>query len=314
MSTQAFGARRVSRSLREIARYLDEGIKVAGGIPPGQTVRLDLDPAPVTLTPRITNVSWLATGTSVLKLPQPNPVEVLVLGDDLTGADSFKIVSAVDNSTFEAHEIRDNTDERFKAKINLQNPTPGSYHAVTTNDAGQTVLRQDACRIEAAATPTPTPTPSPQPQPQPQPQPPGLQLGNVIPNHGIEGMSFHAVLLVLRGTPTRFYFTDLDGKRQQWTVEAVGQNDYGDHYGMASDALRAHIAETRQLHKDVDLVFLRIRLDSPQEKGKDANAKVLASKLRPRMFWLVAESDAPKGEDKLAFEVVQQPKGQVEKV
>ena len=63
-SIEAFGARRVRESLRSIGRYLDSATHLAEGIPPGETVRLDLE-AP---GPRLRSLHE-KTGTRKIKLP-----------------------------------------------------------------------------------------------------------------------------------------------------------------------------------------------------------------------------------------------------
>ena len=70
MSIEAFGTRRVSESLRAIARYIDDAAKIARGVPPGQVVRLDLEAAPTTVSPRLTGVLWdLGDSETVPSIP-----------------------------------------------------------------------------------------------------------------------------------------------------------------------------------------------------------------------------------------------------
>jgi hypothetical protein len=169
MSTQAFGSRRVTQSLKAIAKYLDDGARIAGGVPPGQVVRLDLEDAPSTVSPRLRSVLWVISDTetsssipvgdvedgatvvvSGVNLPEPgseNPVTVFKLVGPGTGTRYFQATAA---------DISLQSATGFKAALHLvptspETPPPlGSYDALVINAAGQTFLLADACSIEAS--------------------------------------------------------------------------------------------------------------------------------------------------------------------
>src|SRR5215470_6594347 len=65
MSIQAFGTRRVSESLNAINDYLDQAIRIADAIPPGQIIAATLAPVAGTVSPRLKTVLWqLSSGTT----------------------------------------------------------------------------------------------------------------------------------------------------------------------------------------------------------------------------------------------------------
>jgi hypothetical protein len=146
MSTEAFGSRRVSESLRAIAKYLDEGALIAGGIPPGQAVKLQLEPTPSTPGPRLIKVQVINTksGAGTVQL------DVLAVGENLESVSAFKLVGAPSGSTyFEASEIKPKDTGSFTAHITLTEPYPVSYHAFVVTKSGQTFLLRDALTIKA---------------------------------------------------------------------------------------------------------------------------------------------------------------------
>lgn len=263
MSTEAFGSRRVTESLRAIAKYLDDGARIAGGVPPGQVVRLDLEPTPGTPSPRLTNVLWEDNHSHVIKVgPGQTTLNVLVSGDNLDTARIFKLVGATSGSTyFETTDISNKAKTGFTARITLIDPSPVSYHAFVVNKARGTFLLERACAIERPAETEPEP---------------GLQLGGVMPNEGAPGDTVEAILLLLRGTSSdvsEVYVTDRQGTRTEWTVDIE-----------APQKRRG----SKQKYQGTEQVFLRITIPQDEESG---------------VFHLVAESTALNSEDRLAFYV-----------
>lgn len=179
MSIEAFGTRRVSESLKAIAKYIDDGAKIARGIQPGQVLDLDLKPAPVALSPRITSVLWEldndGTASSIhlddLDRDDPDGVVAVV---DVAGSDLlvvadpsedpitepimiFKLVGQGSSTThFEAFpaDISTPSPTGFTANLHLvpsaSAPPPplGSYDALVVNALGQAFLLANAVSIE----------------------------------------------------------------------------------------------------------------------------------------------------------------------
>jgi len=180
MSIEAFGTRRVTESLKAIAKYVDDGAKIARGIQPGQVLDLDLKPAPVTLSPRITSVLWElddgGTAASIhqddLDLTDPNGVvatvdvagsDLLVVGDASDPITEpimiFKLVGQGSGSThFEAFpaDISTPSATGFTANLHLvpatsaTPPAVGPYDALVVNALGQAFLLANAVSIEAS--------------------------------------------------------------------------------------------------------------------------------------------------------------------
>jgi hypothetical protein len=170
MSLQAFGSRRVTQSLRALAKYLDDGARIAAGIPPGQVLSLDLDDVPTTVSPRLTSVLWDLEASEGGPAPSvefdelTDPMPVVVTGTNLPLAGStnpitlFKLARpGVGTRVFQAAatDITEHSATGFKALLHqvpaTGAPFPvGSYDALIVNAAGQTFLLQDACSIEPA--------------------------------------------------------------------------------------------------------------------------------------------------------------------
>jgi len=180
MSIEAFGTRRVTESLKAIAKYVDDGAKIARGIQPSQVLDLDLKPAPVALSPRITSVLWEldggGTASSIhlddLDLTDPDGVvatvdvagsDLLVVGDPSDPITEpimiFKLVGQGSSTThFEAFpaDISTPSPTGFTANLHLvpsasaPPPPVGSYDALVVNALGQAFLLANAVSIEAS--------------------------------------------------------------------------------------------------------------------------------------------------------------------
>jgi hypothetical protein len=201
MSIEAFTTRRVREALTALGDYLDAGVKLAGGIPPAKSVKLDLEPIASEPSPRLTKVTW-ADGSQVIRLPLGTPNQnVLVTGENLKETVLFKLVAATGPTYFEARvkdtnsEITDLGKTGFTAHMTLTNPSLGSYHAFVVTDSGQTFLLRDAVAIEPAKT-------------EPETR---IQLGEAKPNEANPSQYLTVALLLLRGRATdvsRVYVTD----------------------------------------------------------------------------------------------------------
>ena len=175
MSIEAFGTRRVSESLKAIAKYIDDGAKIARGIQPGQVFDLPPSHQPQTLSPRITSVVWdLGDGTTSsihqddLDLaPGAVAATVDVAGSDLLVVAGppedpitepimiFKLVGqGSGTSHFEAlpADITEISPTGFTADLHLvpsttTAPAVGPYDALVVNALGQAFLLANAVEI-----------------------------------------------------------------------------------------------------------------------------------------------------------------------
>jgi hypothetical protein len=276
MSTEAFGSRRVTESLRAIHKYLDDGARIAGGVPPGQVVRLDLEPTPSTPGPRLRNVLWADNNSHVIEVgPGTTTLDVLASGTNLEKTAVFKLVSAASPSIFfETEEIEDETPTSFTATVTLVDPPADSYHAFIVTDTGQTFLLRNALTIDEPG------------ESEPEPEP-GLQLGEVVPNEvelpdgEVEG----AVLLLLRGRASdvsEVYFTDQRGVRQDWGEIQITPGEPVAAKGVRGQKRHQH------RYKGAETVLLTFTVPDDETPGT---------------YILVAESTTLNSQDKLAFHV-----------
>src|SRR6476620_2011158 len=101
MSIEAFGSRRVTESLRAIASYLDEGAKIARGVPSGQVLPLNPVDVPATSAPRLTNLVWTEPGTRTSCVgPGRVQLDLRAHGENLDNA-VLKLLSTKSDSTFQ---------------------------------------------------------------------------------------------------------------------------------------------------------------------------------------------------------------------
>jgi hypothetical protein len=273
MSTEAFGSRRVTESLKAIAKYLDDGAQVAGGVAPAQVIRLDLDPVARTPGPRLTFVF-----PRVVKFTagESTDFDLSVAGSDLGTVQVFKLVRGEDELA--ASTLSAITATSFTAEFeDIVDPLPGTYDAFVVNDSGQTYLLDDACRLKVRESQGP---------PAPITQAPSLKLGGLVPNSTDRGdTTVGAFLVVLNGTPSEVYIADISNNRlPDWHVEKdVKESDW--------KAVKA----IKQQYQDV-------------YKGKATtvllNITVPHVSSAPGVFYLVAKSAAPVSEDRLVFSVL----------
>jgi hypothetical protein len=275
MSTEAFGSRRVTESLRAIQKYLDDGARIAGGVPPGQVVKLDLEPTPSTPGPRLRNVLWADNNSHVIEVgPGTTTLDVLASGTNLAKTAVFKLVSATSPSVFfETEEIDGATPTTFTATMTLVDPPAGSYHAFIVTETGQTFLLRNALAIDEPGESEPEP---------------GLQLGEIEPNEvelpgggEIEG----AVLLLLRGRASdvsEVYFTDRRGVRKDWGDIEITPGEPVAAKGGRGQKHHQH------RYKGAETVLLTFTVPDDEAPGT---------------YILVAESTTLNSQDKLAFHV-----------
>jgi hypothetical protein len=144
MSIQAFGTRRVTESLKAIAKYLDDGALLAAGISPAGVLPLNPELVPRPPSPRLTSVS-----PDVVKLDadEEESFSLDVTGEELDGAKIFRLVRG--GSVIEADPLSDPESTSFSADFeNVINPTPGMYDAWVITDTGQAFVLDNACRIK----------------------------------------------------------------------------------------------------------------------------------------------------------------------
>jgi hypothetical protein len=277
MTIEAFKSRRVKESLKAINTYLDLAADLAGDVKPSQTLRLDLESAPVVPDVRVTEVLWAATQSKVIEVGKVGKTQkVKVSGEHLTHLDKDTNTWLVDvtvlklvglNSAgafFEAVKFENPRNTGFEADLELVNgdkPQLGSYDVWAVGVTGQTDLLTDACSIEKdKAAPGPLP-PAEQ-----------LQLGAMLPNILLEGRTAKVVLIVLKGKPDKdgFSVTTVDGKPDKgFSVKETARRP---------GRLGLHLT-------------LEVKVPAvPAEQG----------------FYLVATSSAAQLEDRLVFGVVPQ--------
>ena len=144
MSTQAFGTRRVTESLKAIAKYLDDGALIAGGVSPAGVIPINPQPAPRPPSPRLTSVS-----PNVVRLDEGEAEDftLTVTGVDLDHADVFKLV--LGGSVIEASDVTVNSSTSLSVDFeDVLDPASGEYDAWVVTDTGQAFVLDDACRIK----------------------------------------------------------------------------------------------------------------------------------------------------------------------
>lgn len=272
MSTEAFGSRRVTEALRAIHKYLDDGARLAGGVPPGQVVRLDLEETPSVPGPRLRNVLWADNHSHVIEVGSgATTLDVLATGTHLDKSEVFKLISAVSPAVFfETEDIDPKTAIDFTATITLVDPPPGSYHALVVTETGQTFLLRNALAIDEPG--------------EEQPET-GLQLGEIDPNEAYPGEEVEeAVLLLLRGRfsdVSEVYFTDRNGVRKDWGGILIRAGDPAVKGGKAGKG-------AKQLQRSFETVLLSFTV--PDDVLVDT-------------YVLVAKSTTLNSQDKLVFHV-----------
>jgi hypothetical protein len=205
MATEAFGARRVTESLKAIARHLDNAALAAGAVRP-------LGNAPLVLSPRLTDVVWEPAGSHTISLPQSGVSDQIltVHGSGLNSVTSFKLVAG--SRYFEAKPTPISpTGTILTAMIRVTAPSSGTYDAWVETEVGSFLL-PDGCAIEApAAAPPVEQTP---------------QLATLVPNQWTEEEGpKYAVLVVLNGVSPSLSITDLNGTPAPgWYVEKADES------------------------------------------------------------------------------------------
>jgi hypothetical protein len=276
MSTEAFGSRRVTEALRAIHKYLDDGARLAGGVPPGKVVKLELEETPSVPGPRLRTVLWADTNSRVIEVgPGETTLDVLVTGTNLATCEVFKLVAAGSPTIFfQTEDLDPQTAFDFTATITLTNPPPDSYHALVVTETGQTFLLRNALVIEE-------PGDSDRPAPEP-----GLQLGALTPNEQYAGEEVdEAVLLLLRGRASdvsEVYVTDRNGVRKDWGVIEIEPGE-----PVAVKGGRGHKHHHRWKGAETVLVTFTV----PQDETPDT-------------YILVAKSTTLNSQDGLAFHVI----------
>lgn len=144
MSIQAFGTRRVTESLKAIAKYLDDGALIAAGVSPAGVLTLNTELVPRPPSPRLTSVD---PNEVELTADQEESFSLDVTGEELDGAKTFRLVRG--GSVIEAIPLSDPEATSFTADFeNVVNPTPGRYDAWVITDSGQAFVLDNACRIK----------------------------------------------------------------------------------------------------------------------------------------------------------------------
>ena len=180
MSIEAFGSRRVSESLRAIAKYIDEGAKIARGGSPRSSRQTRLrgsDTNDAESTAHWRALGGLGDREKVLSIPSAEldlsddvDVNVVVSGINqpevgLTNRITlFKLVGARRRlrCTFKRRltSFLNNRPTSFEAALHLITwtrasfPPLGFYHVFAVNLAGQTFLLANACSIVQSVRPS----------------------------------------------------------------------------------------------------------------------------------------------------------------
>ena len=149
-SIEAFSARRVRESLRSIGRYLDSATHLAEGIPPGETVRLDLE-AP---GPRLRSLHE-KTGTRKIKLPESSAsgdtITLIGEGENLDGPKALTLVRVARHAaSITTNSFQNKESESFEATFEVKALSPGVYDARFENEAGGHTLLSRAVHIESS--------------------------------------------------------------------------------------------------------------------------------------------------------------------
>jgi len=219
MSTQAFGTRRVTESLKAIAKYLDDGALLAGGIAPTGIIPLNPQPVPRPPSPRLTSVS-----PNVVKFDagEEKDFTLSVIGLDLNHADVFKLV--LGGNVIEASDVTVNTSTSLTVEFeDVIDPTPGMYDAWVITDTGQAFVLDNACRIKVKKNSYNT-TGSSAPSDPAQSAAADGQFG-AAGYAARPGSTFDARVTVPLGTgELKWYVKDSEGAvKESWKVEPVAR-------------------------------------------------------------------------------------------
>jgi hypothetical protein len=273
MSIEAIGSRRVSGALRALAEYLDQGARVAEGVPPGQVVKLELDPPSTTPGPQVSDVVWEESESRIIERPPgQHTLHVVVSGENLEDVEMFKLIDARSATTYvEADLITEKKEKKCKAQFTLKFPNSSAvaYHPYIITGSGQTMSRQ---------TLTVTVT-----------EDLGLQLGELFPNvlysYGKE-QEQDALLVVLRGDPSTFSVVNTQGNVQkEWKITKTSKHEI-----QISNlpVPRADVERMYKIDAPGQLLFLKIKMPGMQLGAEH------------RVYYLNAK-DGLGAEDKVAF-------------
>ena len=233
MSTEAFGSRRVVESLKAIGSYLDEGVKLAGGVPPGQVSKLTLETIQVGQRPALTQVS-----PRVITVPLGEKVsrDVSAFGSHLTDVKIFKLVRG--GVFFATTTFTVKGESKLTARFDdLVLTSPGSYDAWVTDGADQPALLNDACVIDST---------------EQEPTAP-LQLGGIVPSQSDGDTTIYAFLTVLQGTVAKAYVTGIDGQPAQGWVVTLGEAE-------GKSSWPKPLSRVHQQYKEIATVPLSIKI------------------------------------------------------
>jgi hypothetical protein len=218
--------------------------------------------------------------------------DLTITGENLDGVREVHLIHREEGPPWSASadEMRHSVDakgepdgKRLTAHIaKLASAPSGDYNLLLIDDAGQTTLSTDVFTIHPRADAGQVPG-----------QESGLQLGGIYPNGSIRGTTIPAVVVVLKGRPTEFCVTDLDGNEQSdWCVEMVQKDEWGNRFGWKPSHVNAHMAQVKKLFpKKVEVVLLIIEIPDGLVKGGEVR----------QIFRVVGKSAHPKAEDALAF-------------
>lgn len=284
MATRALGARRVSDSLRVLGASIKQARAAAGAMSAGQIIAVQPQDIPKIRLPQIKGVAWEKSRTATLELPAGANEQILVAGDRLKDVAEFTLVGP---SVISFDLTNNRGEQQFVAVLDHPNPAPGRYAAKVTNDRGRTATLLDACVIK----------------PAPENEPAALELGELIPNVSSDDSKFPAALIVTKGEPREFYFTDpwnniVKGMTARRLERAELQKDHQFWLAKVEQFLE-------QVHSGSDVIFLQISIASmtelPAMEDPDGIGKVRKAD-RLLGFQFVARSSG--SEDRLTFTVM----------
>lgn len=208
MSSEAFGTRRVTESLKAIRGYLDDAATIAGSVATSETVKIDRRKTPRWVQPpRLDKITWFAQGTSTssISLPPAQSTQTIRgVGKGLQGIRGLVLHGPNNDLPAFRLDIIESNSESFTARGQVHGSEPGWYALEFKDAFGQSHTRPNACSIAALGPLKP------------------IELGEIEPSRlpAESGSWPEFILTILSGYPEDFKITDLDGNDQHWTVDA----------------------------------------------------------------------------------------------
>jgi hypothetical protein len=213
MSTQAFQTRRVSEALGAIERYLDSAVKITESVASSKTLAFELRETPrLAVTPQLDAATW-ESGHRTITLPsgESHPV-ITVTGTNLDRVTRLELHGPPPAASVFSAVVVGAGAHGFSAAVpvDLVNADYGDYDVRVVDATGAASVLQDVCAIARPALPAPT-----------------IELGAIDPPVINTSPPWKVAVHVLRGDPTSFHVTDLDGNDTGWQVKTMGTSAPG---------------------------------------------------------------------------------------